>query len=243
LKISDVFTKGFVMKIVIIGAMEQEITLLKAQINHCETQQVAYLSVFTGSIGDNSVYLVQCGIGKVASAAAAALLIHAFEPDAVINTGSAGGFDPKLNIGDVVIATSLLYHDVDVTHFGYALGQVPRMPAFYESNSHLVNLAQNALAMLPNIQVKTGLVCSGDSFVGSDEAAGSIKTNFPTMAAVEMEGAAIAQVCHLMQTPFVVIRSLSDIAGKTSTVSFDEYLETAATNSATLVLDIVKNCH
>jgi adenosylhomocysteine nucleosidase len=230
------------MKIVIIGAMEQEITLLRAQIKHCEAQDIAHLTVFTGTIGENWVCLVQCGIGKVASSAATAILIQAFTPDAVINTGSAGGFDPDLNIGDVVIATQLLHHDVDVTHFGYVLGQVPQMPEYYESDTNLVKLAQNAIEDMPDIKVKTGLVCSGDSFIGSDIAANKIKMNFPNMAAVEMEGAAIAQVCHLMSTAFVVIRSLSDIAGKTSTVSFEAYLETAAKNSARLVLDIVNNC-
>lgn len=230
------------MKIVIIGAMEQEITLLKEQIVNCETQQVAHLTVFTGDIGENWVCLVQCGIGKVASAAATAILIQAFAPDAVINTGSAGGFDPQLSIGDVVIATQLLHHDVDVTHFGYELGQVPQMPIYYESDAKLVVLAEQAIDGISDIKVKTGLVCSGDSFVGSDDAANKIKQNFPTMAAVEMEGAAIAQVCHLMRTPFVVIRSLSDIAGKTSTVSFESYLETAAKNSARLVLDIIHKC-
>ena len=230
------------MKIVIIGAMEQEITLIKAQIKDCETLTLAHLSLFTGTIDNNEICLVQCGIGKVASAAATALLIQSFAPDAVINTGSAGGFDPQLNIGDVVIASQLLHHDVDVTHFGYDLGQVPQMPVYYESDASLVLLAQKAIARLPDIQVKTGLVCSGDSFVGSDEAANKIKANFPTMAAVEMEGAAIGQVCHLMKIPFVVIRSLSDIAGKTSTISFETYLETAAKNSARLVLDIVNEC-
>lgn len=230
------------MKIVIIGAMEQEITLLKAKISQCETSTVSYLTVYTGTIGENWVCLVQCGIGKVASAAATALLIQKFAPDAVINTGSAGGFDPELNIGDVVIATELLHHDVNVTHFGYVLGQVPQMPAYYQSDPKLVHVAQDAISDLPEIKVKTGLVCSGDSFIGSDEAANLIQANFPKMAAVEMEGAAIAQVCHLMNTPFVVIRSLSDIAGKTSTVSFESYLETAAKNSAQLVLNILSRC-
>lgn len=230
------------MKIVIIGAMEQEITLLRAQISQCKTSTVAYLKVYTGTVGGNWVCLVQCGIGKVASAAATAILIKEYTPDAVINTGSAGGFDPELNIGDVVIATQLLHHDVNVSHFGYELGQVPQMPAYYESDPKLVAIAQNAISDLPGIKVKTGLVCSGDSFVGSDEAANIIKANFPNMAAVEMEGAAIGQVCHLMKTPFVVIRSLSDIAGKTSTISFDSYLETAAKNSAQLVLNIINKC-
>lgn len=230
------------MKIVIIGAMEQEITLLKAKIDHCETSNVAYLTVYTGTIGANWVCLVQCGIGKVASAAATAILIQTYAPDAVINTGSAGGFDPELNIGDVVIATQLLHHDVNVTNFGYALGQVPQMPVYYESDTELVSIAHDAISDLSGVIVKTGLVCSGDSFVGSDEAANIIKANFPNMAAVEMEGAAIGQVCHLMKTPFVVIRSLSDIAGKTSTVSFDSYLETAAKNSAQLVLNMINKC-
>ena len=227
------------MKIVIIGAMEQEITLIKAKIKDCQTQKVNYLEVYTGTIDSNEVILVQCGIGKVASASATALLISEFSPDAVINTGSAGGFDPELDIGDVVIASELLHHDVDVTHFGYELGQVPQMPHHYQSDQKPVDCAQKIIDSMLDVKVNTGLVCTGDSFVGSDEAAAKIKSNFDNMQAVEMEGAAIAQVCHLMNTPFVVIRSLSDIAGKTSTVSFEAYLETAAKNSATLVLSMI----
>jgi len=228
------------MNIVIIGAMEEEITLLKAKIANLNTQELAHLTVFSGTIGEHQVQLVQCGIGKVASAAATALLIQTFNPHAVINTGSAGGFDPELNIGDVVIATELLHHDVNVTHFGYELGQVPQMPHYYNSDNNLVNLAQAAINKLDEVKVKSGLVCSGDSFIGSDEAANNIKTLFPNMKAVEMEGAAIAQVCHLMDTPFVVIRSLSDIAGKTSTMSFEAYLDIAAKNSAKLVTDMIE---
>lgn len=228
------------MNIVIIGAMEEEITLLKAKISKLTTQQVGHLSVYCGAIGEHQIQLVQCGIGKVASAAATALLIQTFSPHAVINTGSAGGFDPELNIGDVVIASELLHHDVNVTHFGYELGQVPQMPHYYNSDHKLVGLAQAAINKLNGVNVKSGLVCSGDSFIGSDEAAQQIKTLFPTMKAVEMEGAAIAQVCHLMDTPFVVIRSLSDIAGKTSSMSFEAYLDIAAKNSANLVLDMIE---
>lgn len=230
------------MKIVIIGAMEEEITLIKAQIQDCQTQQVSHLQVFTGTIGQHQVSLVQCGIGKVASSAATALLIQQFTPDVVINTGSAGGFDPELEIGDVVIASKLLHHDVNVTHFGYELGQVPQMPLYFESHPKWIAYAEQAIASIEGLQVKTGLVCSGDSFVGSDEAADIIKANFSDMKAVEMEGAAIGQVCHLMNTPFVVIRSLSDIAGKTSTMSFDAYLAVAAKNSASLVLNMIKQC-
>ena len=227
------------MKVVIIGAMEQEITLLKSQIKQCESTSLAHLEVFSGHINEHQIYLVQCGIGKVASAAATAMLIQSYLPDVVINTGSAGGFDAQLNIGDVVIATHLLHHDVDVTHFGYKLGQVPQMPEYYQSDTSLVEVAEQAIADVEGIVAKQGLICSGDSFVGSDEAANLIKSNFSNMAAVEMEGAAIAQVCHLMNTPFVVIRSLSDIAGKTSTMSFEAYLEVAAKNSAQFVINML----
>lgn len=221
--------------------MEEEIILLKAKMDNLQTEQIAYLTVFRGNIGDHEVSLVQCGIGKVASAAATAILIQSLSPKYVINTGSAGGFDPDLDIGDVVIATELLHHDVNVTHFGYELGQVPQMPLHYKSDKHLVQLALDAIGQLTNVKVTSGLVCSGDSFIGSDEAAQKIREDFVDMKAVEMEGAAIGQVCHLMETPFVVIRSLSDIAGKTSSISFDAYLAVAAKNSAEMTLLMLKN--
>ncbi|MBT1452498.1 5'-methylthioadenosine/adenosylhomocysteine nucleosidase [Glaciecola sp. XM2] len=223
------------MKIAIIGAMEEEITLLKSHISNCQNSSISHLEVFHGSIFEHEIYLVQSGIGKVASALATSLLIHQFSPDLVINTGSAGGFDPDLNIGDIVIADALMYHDVDVRHFGYEYGQVPAMPKQYVADSHASAIAFSAANSLDNLQVKTGLICSGDSFIGSDEAAAKIREIFPQMKAVEMEGASIAQTCHMMDTPCVVIRSLSDIAGKTSTVSFEQYLEKAAKNSALLV--------
>ncbi|WP_371194900.1 5'-methylthioadenosine/adenosylhomocysteine nucleosidase [Glaciecola sp. SC05] len=228
------------MKIAIIGAMEEEITLLQEQLADCKTVSVSHLDVFVGKLNAHEIFLAQSGIGKVASALAAALLIHQFAPDLVINTGSAGGFDPDLNIGDIVIADSLMYHDVDVSHFGYERGQVPSMPRHYVSDSTASGLAYEAAQELNNIQVKTGLICSGDSFIGSDEAAAEIRKAFPSMKAVEMEGASIAQTCHMMDTPCVVIRSLSDIAGKTSTVSFETYLEKAAKHSAMLVLGMIK---
>lgn len=228
------------MKIVIIGAMEEEIKLLQQQISGGQQKDIRHLEVFIGSIHAHEVYLVQSGIGKVASALASALLIETFSPDLVINTGSAGGFDPDLDIGDIVIADSLMYHDVDVSHFGYERGQVPTMPKQYVTESRASTAAFEAAHTLEGIQVKTGLVCSGDSFIGSDEAAAEIRSAFPKMKAVEMEGASIAQACHMMNTPFAVIRSLSDIAGKTSTVSFETYLEKAAKHSALLVLGMLE---
>lgn len=229
------------MKIAILGAMDEEITLIRASLKNCQEQNFNHLTVYLGKLGDVEIILVKCGIGKVAASVSTGVVIHHFAPDFVINTGSAGGFSSHLNIGDIVIATELRHHDADLTHFGYELGQTAGMPAKFDCDKTLVETAFNVANSLQNIQVQQGLICTGDSFVGSDEAANVIKQNFPTACAVEMEGVAIAQSCHLLGTPFLVIRSLSDIAGKTSTVSFEAYLAQAAKNSATLVMQTIAN--
>ena len=227
------------MKIAILGAMDEEITLIRASLQNCQQQQFNHLTVYIGKLGEVEVALVKCGIGKVAAAVSTSVVIQHFAPDLVINTGSAGGFSSHLNIGDIVIATELRHHDADLTHFGYELGQNAGMPASVECDKNILEHALNAATSLQGVQVQQGLICTGDSFVGSDEAAAIIKQNFPSACAVEMEGVAIAQSCHLLGVPFLVIRSLSDIAGKTSTVSFETYLERAAKNSATLVMQTI----
>jgi adenosylhomocysteine nucleosidase len=227
------------MKIAILGAMDEEITLIRASLENCQQQHFNHLTVYIGKLGEVDVALVKCGIGKVAASVSTSVVIHHFAPDFVINTGSAGGFSKNLNIGDIVIATELRHHDADLTHFGYELGQTAGMPAYFECDKSLVEHASKAAADLQNIQVQQGLICTGDSFVGSDAAAAVIRQNFPSVCAVEMEGVAIAQSCHLLGTPCLVIRSLSDIAGKTSTVSFETYLDQAAKNSATLVMQTI----
>ena len=227
------------MRIAILGAMDEEIALLQSSLSNCQEVQVSHLTVYTGTLGDVEVALVKCGIGKVAAAVSTTLMINHFKPDAVINTGSAGGFAEHLEIGDIVIGTDVRHHDADLTHFGYELGQNAGMPSFFSCDKKLVEQAALAATELNNVQVQKGLICTGDSFVGSDEAAAVIRKNFPEVCAVEMEGVAIAQTCYLLTTPFLVIRSLSDIAGKTSTLSFQAYLEKAAKNSATLVMQTI----
>lgn len=228
------------MKIAILGAMDEEVELLKSSLNNVSQQQVKHLTFYSGQLHGLDIVLCKCGIGKVAAAVATTVIVEKFEPDCVVNTGSAGGFDKDLDIGDLVIANEVLQHDVDVTHFGYQPGQPAGMPAAtFKCDSQLIEAAQQAVANLAQQNSKLGLVCSGDGFIGSDEVAQHLSARFPTMAAVEMEGAAIGQACFLMGIPFLVIRSLSDIAGKTSTVSFQEYLPKAAKHSALLVMEMV----
>eukprot|EP00232_Nephroselmis_pyriformis_P016630 CAMPEP_0182877432 /NCGR_PEP_ID=MMETSP0034_2-20130328/14753_1 /TAXON_ID=156128 /ORGANISM="Nephroselmis pyriformis, Strain CCMP717" /LENGTH=223 /DNA_ID=CAMNT_0025010271 /DNA_START=816 /DNA_END=1487 /DNA_ORIENTATION=- len=220
--------------------MDEEVKLIKESLS--ELRQVAYshLDFYTGELHGHEVVLVKCGIGKVASAVATTMIIDKFNPDYVVNTGSAGGFDKDLSIGDIVISDVVTHHDVDLTVFGYVPGQCAGMPENYVCNEQLIEAAEQSAKQIDGVKVKKGLVCSGDSFVGSDELALATQKKFPAMVAVEMEGAAIAQTSYMMGIPFLVIRSLSDIAGKTSTVSFQTYLEKAAKNSAQLVMGMVK---
>ena len=227
------------MKAGIIGAMEPEVAILKAKLTHCETSNHAGYTFYQGQINNNDVVIVQSGIGKVAAALATAILIDKFNPDYIVNTGSAGGFDTSLKVGDIVVSSEVRYHDVDVTAFGYEMGQLPANPAAYVSDKTLVTSAQKGIELLDGIQTMVGLITTGDTFMTKDDDIVKARANFPTMAAVEMEGAAIAQTCHQFEKPFVIIRSLSDIAGKESPTSFDEYLETASINSSQLVVNML----
>lgn len=229
------------MKIGILGALEQEIELLQAHMENKATYQHGQLHFIQGTLHNTEVILVRCGVGKVAAAIAASTLIEHYSPDFLVNTGSAGGFDASLNIGDVVIANEVMHHDVDVTHFGFEPGQVFDMPARYQCDARLIQAATQAAKKLDHLVTKQGLICTGDAFIGSDESAAKLRQQFPEMSAVEMEGAAIGQACFTLNTPFVVIRSLSDIAGKTSTVSFQTYLEKAGKISAQMVLGMIEN--
>lgn len=116
------------MKAGIIGAMEPEVAILKTKLENCVTTEYANYTFYEGSLEGNDVVIVQSGIGKVAAALATAFLIEKFSPDYVVNTGSAGGFEQSLKVGDIVVSTEVRYHDVDLTVFGYEIGQLPGNP-------------------------------------------------------------------------------------------------------------------
>jgi adenosylhomocysteine nucleosidase len=227
------------MKAGIIGAMEPEVAILKEKLSNCETVTHAGYNFYQGQIDNSDVVIVQSGIGKVAAALATAILIDKFQPNYVVNTGSAGGFDPSLKVGDIVVSSEVRYHDVDVTAFGYEIGQLPANPAAFIPHPTLVNAAQVGIKELNNINAILGLITTGDTFMTKEDDIAKARANFPTMAAVEMEGAAIAHTCNQFKVPFVIVRSLSDIAGIESPTSFDEYLETASVNSSQLVINIL----
>jgi adenosylhomocysteine nucleosidase len=232
----------------IIGAMEDEVVLLRAAMKNSSTENAGVFTYVKGMLEGREAVLLRCGIGKVNAAVGCALMIDRFKPDLVINTGSAGGIDPALTFGDVIIAEGLLYHDVDVTAFKYKPGQVPGQPQVFPVPAGLVSLAENSMdelkrekALPENLRHVRGLVGSGDVFMHRAERIEAVRNLFPGMKAVEMEGAAIAHACSLFNVPAIVIRALSDIAGADSPETSEEFLPAASKNSAELVRRITKN--
>ncbi|MHA6260341.1 5'-methylthioadenosine/S-adenosylhomocysteine nucleosidase [Sporosarcina sp. CAU 1771] len=227
------------MRIAVIGAMEEEVELLRNEISSAEENIIANCELIKGNIGLHEVILVKSGIGKVNAAMATTLLLQTYQPDVVLNTGSAGGFLETLEVGTVVISDEVRHHDVDVTVFNYEPGQVPGQPAAFKADERLVQLALTAVEEIGEHPYAKGLIASGDSFMNDPDYVAQVKELFPTMIAAEMEAAAVAQVCHQFNTPFVVIRALSDIAGKESSISFDEFLPVAARHSTDIVLRVI----
>lgn len=228
------------MKIAVIGAMEEEVELLRKEIENPKTRIIANSEFTSGTYKNHEVILLKSGIGKVNAAMTTSILLNEYKPDFVINTGSAGGYDPNLEVGAIVISDEVRHHDVDVTAFGYEIGQVPQLPAAFKADKHLMKLAEEAVSAIGEHQAATGLIATGDIFMHDPEKVELVRTNFPQMKACEMEAAAVAQVCHQFEVPFVVIRALSDIAGKESSISFDEFLPVAAKHSTQVVLQVIE---
>jgi len=226
------------MKVGIIGAMEIEVVKLRALLANKNEQKIGGFVFYTGNLNGAEVVLLQSGIGKVNAAIGAALMIDNFNPDFVINTGAAGGFPGDLTVGDIVISTQLIHHDMDCTVFGYKHGQVPGMPESFIADQKLIDLADKCIHRLTDLKTKKASILTGDQFMNNADATKKIKNMFPDAEAVEMEGAAIAQTCHRFQIPFVVIRSISDIAGQENAVEYEEFVETAAINSAKMVVEM-----
>ncbi|WP_294975431.1 5'-methylthioadenosine/adenosylhomocysteine nucleosidase [uncultured Leuconostoc sp.] len=217
------------MKIGIITPMAEEKIDLIAALENTVTRRHGGTEITTGQYRGHEVVLTESGIGKVSAASATTVLIDNFQPDLVVNTGSAGALDPDLKIGDEVVGTRIAYSDVDVTVFGYDFGQIPNRPLYYEADKQVVKEFSELTT------VKSGLIVSGDQFV-QDEAKQRILTHFPEAVLAEMEAAAVAQVAYQFNTPFIVLRGVSDLANGDSGIVFDEYVVEAGKASARLLL-------
>ena len=218
----------------IIGAMNEEIALFRKNMSLKKTVKKAGLSFFEGRFNGKEIVVVKSGVGKVNAAICAQILIDLFKVNGVIFTGVAGAISNKLDIGDIIISKDLVQHDVDATSAGFKPGQIPFTKLrFYKADKKLVKLALKAVKSL---QVK-GLkarVLTGDQFISSKEKIQNLKQVFQGTC-VEMEGAAVAQVCKINEVPFVVIRSISDKADHSASVDFKVFTKKAAKNSFLLV--------
>ena len=228
------------MTIGIIGAMDEEVAILLEHMTEKQEITIANCLFVEGKLSGKEVVLLKSGIGKVNAAMATTILHERFAPSYVINTGSAGGYSDELNIGDIVISTSVVHHDVDATAFDYVYGQVPGMPIKYEADSDLIEKAVQAIQIL-DVQGVKGMIATGDSFMDNPNRVSSVLEHFQDVIALEMEAAAIAQVCYQYNKPFVIMRALSDIAGKESSISFESFLEKAAANSSELIIRMIEN--
>ncbi|ALB53853.1 5'-methylthioadenosine/S-adenosylhomocysteine nucleosidase [Cronobacter sakazakii] len=222
------------MKAGIIGAMEEEVTLLRDKIDNRQTLTIAGCEIYTGTLNGVDVALLKSGIGKVSAAMGATLLLEHCKPDVIINTGSAGGLAPSLKVGDIVVSDEVRYHDADVTAFGYEYGQMAGCPAAFKADENLIAAAQETIEKL-NLHAVRGLVVSGDAFINGSVNLAKIRHNFPQAIAVEMEATAIGHVCHNFGVPFVVVRAISDVADQQSHLSFEEFLAVAAKQSSLMV--------
>ncbi len=233
-------------KIGIIGAMASETVTLSALMQDKQQKDAAGLHFWTGTLEGHEVVLVRCGVGKVNAARCTQALIDHFVPDAIINTGIAGGLAPGLAVGDIVIGAHLLQHDFDVSAFGHARGYLctgieHEKPTLFDSDAELVQWLKDAAGTVcPERCLREGIIASGDVFVAHKDMKQDIWDTFGADA-TEMEGAAIAQVAAANGVPFVVIRAISDLADGTAAASIDDFEQQTADISAAIIVEMLKN--
>lgn len=230
------------MKIGIIGAMEVEVEALKSAVNVKNVVKKASMEFYEGNYNGIDVVVVRSGVAKVNAGICVQILSDIFDVTHVINTGVAGSLDPRINIGDIVISTDAIYHDVDATIFGYKRGEVPQLGcASFTADEKLIKIAKEAIRKgAPDLGIFEGRVCSGDQFISDPDIKRSIIKDLGGMC-TEMEGAAIAQACYLNNIPFVIIRAISDKADGSDIVDYPVFEKKAAHDCAELVMEMLKN--
>ena len=224
----------------IIGAMEEEVAALKEAMEVQEAAELASMTFYRGVLCGKDVVVVRSGIGKVNAGICAQILVDRFHVDTLINTGIAGSLDARIDIGDMVISTDALHHDMDAVQFGYPAGQVPRMEVLsFPADEELVKKAVQANEKAnPDIHTYTGRVASGDQFIASKEVKEKIVENFQPLC-VEMEGAAIAQAAYLNKVSYVIIRAISDKADNSATMDYPTFERQAIARSVGLVKELM----
>jgi adenosylhomocysteine nucleosidase len=212
----------------IIGAMDKEINALLSQMKDIEEKTMAGMTFHRGTLWNNDVVIVKCGVGKVNIAICTQLLIDLYEVDMLINTGIAGGLAKDIQVGDIVISSDAMQHDVDVTGRGFKPGEIPFMEtSVFRADPELVAMAELACKIVnPDIGCYIGRVVTGDQFISDRAKKADIIKKFGACC-VEMEGAAMAQVAVLNKVPFVILRAVSDKADDDARVLVTEFEDKA----------------
>ena len=225
----------------IIGAMDPEVRSLQESLTDPKSEIIADMKFVSGKLGQTEAVIVKCGMGKVNAGICAHTLIQKYGCTKIINTGVAGSLDNRIDIGDIVVSTEAVQHDFDVSIIGFQKGEIPYTGLVaFPSDPALHDEAVKAVkATAPEINVFEGRVCSGDQFIASSEQKNKILETFGGLCC-EMEGGAIAQVCYLNHTPYVILRAISDKADHSEEMSFEQFAETAAKRCAAIVHVMVK---
>ncbi len=222
----------------IIGAMEEEIENIKPHIDIISTKNIVGLDFYMGKMGGNNVVLVRSGIGKVNAAVCSQVLIDLYAVDYIINVGVAGAINKELKIGDVVIATDTMHHDMDTTYFGDEIGIIPRMEeSSFKADDELINIALQASKDTIENNIYTGRIVSGDQFLCDIEKKNKIWSHFKAYC-VDMESAAIGQTCYLNKIPFSIIRSISDNSDENN--EYENFFKDSAIKASNILKNMIE---
>jgi len=225
------------MTIAIMGAMPEEIAPILEAVGEYKTIQYAGNTYYEASYKDVNLVIAYSKIGKVFSTLTAATLCEHFGAQKLLFSGVAGAISPDLKVGDLIVATKLAQHDLDITAFGHPFGYVPEGAVFIESDSEMRKIAYE-VAQDMGKSLQEGVIATGDQFVADEERKNWIGETFGADA-LEMEGASVAVVCDALNVPFFILRAISDAADMDASFSFDEFLETSAVESAAFVMKMV----
>ncbi len=225
----------------IIGAMDVEVEKVKQAMNDVTVETIAAMDFYKGILEGKKAVVVRSGIGKVNAAICTQILADHYHVSAVINTGIAGSLKNEINIGDVVLSTDVVHHDMDAMGFGYPVGQIPQMKEFsFSADEGLRKLAFTCCKDVnPEVGIHIGRVVSGDQFISDRVKKSWIAETFGGFC-TEMEGAAIGQAAFLNNIPFLIIRSISDKADDSANIDYSEFEAKAVKHSVNLILEMVK---
>ncbi|MGN1374045.1 MAG: 5'-methylthioadenosine/adenosylhomocysteine nucleosidase [Bacilli bacterium] len=223
----------------IIFAMQEELIELKNYLHINKEKKIYDLTFYEATLNNQNIILTESGIGKTNAARTTQILIDYYKPEAIFNIGVAGGIAKKLEVGDIIISTSLVQHDFDITAFDHPKGYIPNIGNTIPIDNNLLNTTKNILNT-NNVAYKEGVIASGDIFCTKESMATKINTQFNALC-VEMEGASIAQTAYLSKTPCLVIRSISDCPDNNNKVAYEEFLETSSNKVAQIMYAILIN--